>query len=120
MTVLSSSSVSAANGAQGKIESVKQSGMVTQARKHVTDDFFLHQSKSAIQLRRAIDHEMKRRVQANPRLIYSATPKISAHYWAIFDGSKQSFIHGKREYMKREVASLTKIMTAYTVIELAK
>lgn len=57
-------------------------------RKHVTDDFFLHQSKNAIQLRRVIDCEMKRRVQANPRLIYQATPKISAHYWAIFDGHK--------------------------------
>ena len=89
-------------------------------RKHVTDDFFLHQSKNAIQLRRVIDFEMKRRVQANPRLHYQATPKISAHYWAIFDGAKQSFIHGKREYMKREVASLTKIMTVYTVIDLAK
>ena len=89
-------------------------------RKHVTDDFFLHQSKNAIQLRRVIDYEMKRRVQANPRLIYQATPKISSHYWAVFDGHKQSFLHGKREYMKREVASLTKIMTAYTVIELAK
>lgn len=63
---------------------------------------------------------MKRRVQANPRLIYHATPKISAHYWAIFDVNKMSFIHGKREYMKREVASLTKIMTAYTVIDLAR
>jgi len=38
--------------------------------KHVTDDFFLHQSKNSIQLRRVIDFEMKRRVQANPRLIY--------------------------------------------------
>lgn len=27
---------------------------------------------------------------------------------------------GKREYMKREVASLTKIMTCYTVIQLVK
>lgn len=61
------------------------SSEVVQAQKHVTDDFFLHQSKSAIQLRRVIDFEMKRKVQANPRLIYSATPKISAQYWAIFD-----------------------------------
>ena len=71
-------------------------------------------------MRRVIDYEMKRRVQANPRLIYQATPKVSAHYWAIFDGTKQQFIHGKREYMKRECASLTKIMTAYTVLELVK
>lgn len=53
-------------------------------------------------------------------MIYSAAPKISAHFWAIFDGNKQSFIHGRREYMKREVASLTKIMTVYTVIDLAR
>ena len=90
------------------------------SRTHVTDDFFLHQSKNSIHMRRVIDQELKKKVQANPRLIYQAVPKISAHYWAIFDGHKQSFIHGKREYMKREVASLTKIMTAYTVIELAK
>jgi D-alanyl-D-alanine carboxypeptidase len=89
-------------------------------RKHLTDDFFLQQSKNSILMRRVIDQEMKKKVQANPRLIFQATPKISAHYWAIFDGHKQSFIHGKREYMKREVASLTKIMTAYTVLELAK
>ena len=29
-------------------------------------------------------------------------------------------VFGKREYYKREVASLTKIMTCYTVIQLAK
>lgn len=45
---------------------------------------------------------------------------MSAHFWALFDVNKQSFIHGKREYMKREVASLTKIMTCYTVLDLAK
>jgi len=94
--------------------------MMAVGRKHLTDDFFLQQSKNSILMRRVIDQEMKKKVQANPRLIFHATPKISAHYWAIFDGHKQSFIHGKREYMKREVASLTKIMTAYTVLELAK
>jgi D-alanyl-D-alanine carboxypeptidase len=31
-----------------------------------------------------------------------------------------SFIHGKREYYKRECASLTKIMTCYVVLELSK
>ena len=69
---------------------------------------------------RALDHEIRRRIQSNPRLLYQTTPKISANYWAIFDGNKQSFIHGKREYMKREVASLTKMMTAYTILELCK
>ena len=69
---------------------------------------------------RAIDTEMRRKVQKNPRLIYQITPKVSSNYWAIFDGHKQSFIHGKREYTKREVASLTKMMTAYTILELCK
>jgi serine-type D-Ala-D-Ala carboxypeptidase (penicillin-binding protein 5/6) len=31
-----------------------------------------------------------------------------------------SIIHGKREYQRREVASLTKIMTCYVVIKLCK
>lgn len=47
-------------------------------------------------------------------------PSITAKYWAIFDTTRQHFIYGKREYVKREVASLTKMMTAFTVIELAK
>jgi D-alanyl-D-alanine carboxypeptidase len=29
-------------------------------------------------------------------------------------------MHGKREYMRNEVASLTKMMTAYTVIKLCR
>lgn len=29
-------------------------------------------------------------------------------------------MHGKREYMRREVASLTKMMTCYTVIKLLR
>ena len=31
-----------------------------------------------------------------------------------------SFVNGKREYIKRECASLTKIMTCYVVLELSK
>ena len=30
------------------------------------------------------------------------------------------FVHGKREYFRREVASLTKIMTSYVVLSLCK
>jgi len=59
-------------------------------------------------------------MQANPGLLYKQVPNISAKYWAIFDTQKQHFIYGKREYIKREVASLTKMMTAYTVIDLAQ
>jgi len=31
-----------------------------------------------------------------------------------------SFIQGKREYLKREMASLTKIMTCYVVLRLCQ
>ena len=34
--------------------------------------------------------------------------------------SKQNILGGRREYQKREVASLTKIMTCYVVITLCK
>ena len=47
-------------------------------------------------------------------------PSITAKCWSVFDLEKGSFVHGKREYMRNEVASLTKIMTAYTVIKLLK
>ena len=47
-------------------------------------------------------------------------PNISAKCWAIYDVNMMAFMYGKREYLKREVASLTKIMTCYTVIQLSK
>jgi len=46
-------------------------------------------------------------------------PQISAKYWAIYDAKASNFLHGRREFIKREVASLTKIMTCYTVLKLA-
>lgn len=47
-------------------------------------------------------------------------PNISAKCWAIYDVNKMSIVYGRREYQKREVASLTKIMTAWVVINLCK
>ena len=47
-------------------------------------------------------------------------PVISARCWAIFDVNKMAYVHGKREYLKKECASLTKIMTCYLVISLCK
>ena len=47
-------------------------------------------------------------------------PNISAKSWAVFDVNKMRQIGGKREYQRREVASLTKIMTCHVVIELCK
>lgn len=47
-------------------------------------------------------------------------PKVSAKCWAIYDVNKMTFVNGKREYFKREIASLTKIMTCHVVILLCK
>ena len=47
-------------------------------------------------------------------------PNISAKSWVIYDVNQMAFMIGKREYMQREIASLTKIMTCYTVIQLVK
>jgi D-alanyl-D-alanine carboxypeptidase len=45
-------------------------------------------------------------------------PQVSSKAWAIFDVNKMTIVYGRREYQKREVASLTKIMTAWVVINL--
>lgn len=45
---------------------------------------------------------------------------MSAKCWGIYDMNKMGFVHGKREYFRREVASLTKIMTFYVVIMASK
>lgn len=47
-------------------------------------------------------------------------PNISAKSWSIFNLDKASLICGKREFVKRECASLTKIMTAYIVLKLCR
>ena len=57
--------------------------------RHARDDSdFLEQSSISVSLARVIDQEMRRKVEQNPRLIYQITPKVSANYWAVFDGHK--------------------------------
>ena len=48
-----------------------------------------------------------------------SVPPVSAKSWAIFDASSQALICGKQEAEPHEIASLTKIMTAYTAIHVA-
>lgn len=50
----------------------------------------------------------------------SKVPKVTAKCWGIYDINKMGFVHGKREYFRREVASLTKIMTFYVVYQVSK
>jgi D-alanyl-D-alanine carboxypeptidase len=47
-------------------------------------------------------------------------PTITARFWAIYDAQRKTFIHGHREYIKRECASLTKMMTALVSVKLCK
>jgi len=45
---------------------------------------------------------------------------VSASCWVVFDQKKMSIMRGRREYQKREIASLTKIMTTWVVINVCK
>lgn len=45
-------------------------------------------------------------------------PQVTAHSFAIFDCVSRKFLSVRKETMKREVASLTKMMTFYTAIKL--
>lgn len=53
-------------------------------------------------------------------LIDKPSPLVSAQSWAIFDMKNKSFLFGKNEKEKREIASLTKIMTCYCVLNILK
>jgi len=45
-------------------------------------------------------------------------PVITAQSYAIFDLKNGNLLLGRKENLRREIASLTKIMTFYTVIDL--
>jgi D-alanyl-D-alanine carboxypeptidase len=45
-------------------------------------------------------------------------PYITAHSWTIYDLNTKKFIQGKKENYKREIASITKMMTFYTCIKI--
>lgn len=44
-------------------------------------------------------------------------PSISAESWAIYDCNNLTLLTGRKESMRREVASVTKMMTFYTVLK---
>jgi len=45
-------------------------------------------------------------------------PTITAHTWVILDGQTGRLIWGKNEHSNREIASITKAMTAYVTFKL--
>lgn len=44
-------------------------------------------------------------------------PQVSAKSWIVYEARKGRYIHGKRIFKKREIASLTKIMNLIVVID---
>ncbi len=55
------------------------------------------------------------------KLIYEEpAPFVSATHWSIIDRTKGELLFGKRETETRQIASLTKIMTAMVVLDLVK
>jgi serine-type D-Ala-D-Ala carboxypeptidase (penicillin-binding protein 5/6) len=53
-------------------------------------------------------------------LLDKPAPHTSAQCWAIYDRAENKLLFGKLEKERREVASLTKIMSAYTIFRLAE
>jgi D-alanyl-D-alanine carboxypeptidase len=47
-------------------------------------------------------------------------PHVTAKCWSVFDAKKGVSLYGKRDNVRVEVASLTKMMTLYTVYKLLK
>jgi D-alanyl-D-alanine carboxypeptidase len=45
-------------------------------------------------------------------------PAVSAEMWCVMDVESREIVHGKLPYQKREVASLTKMMTFYASFKL--
>lgn len=51
-------------------------------------------------------------------LMDKPAPHCSAQSWAIYDQKTNTLMFGKNEKEKREVASITKIMTCYVTLQL--
>lgn len=45
-------------------------------------------------------------------------PEVSAKSWMLYEMKENRCLYGKRNYKKREIASLTKMMTLITILEL--
>lgn len=58
--------------------------------------------------------------EAYTKVKYLVPPYMSAKTWAVYDGSSESIIFSQGGENRREIASLTKIMTCYLSIQLSK
>ncbi|CAK58030.1 unnamed protein product (macronuclear) [Paramecium tetraurelia] len=55
-----------------------------------------------------------------PRRYEITVPSITAHTWVILDAQTGRLIWGKNEHSNREIASITKSMTAYVTIKICE
>lgn len=59
-------------------------------------------------------------IQLTKLLLDIPQPYISAQSWAVYDTKTESVLFGRLERERREIASLTKIMTTCVVLNLLK
>lgn len=79
-----------------------------------------HVNTSLINLNHEVDVTMTEKILANPKVLNSKAPQVQANFWGIYDMDAKETVYGKLLHNRREVASVTKIMTAYAVIEVAR
>lgn len=59
-------------------------------------------------------------IQLTKLLLDIPVPFVSAQSWVVYDCNSEQVLFGRMERERREIASLTKIMTCYVVLELIK
>ena len=77
-----------------------------------------HMKNSLINLNHEIDAEMSDKIITNPKALNSKAPCIQAASWGIYDVNDGDVILGKLIDNRREVASVTKTMTAFTITQI--
>ena len=68
------------------------------------------------QLDSALEKMPIKELKLTKTLIDNPPPHVSSTNWAIYDARDSRFLFGKEEKERREVASLTKIMTCHLVL----
>jgi D-alanyl-D-alanine carboxypeptidase (penicillin-binding protein 5/6) len=63
--------------------------------------------------------EMKNEAKLSRMLVDLSAPYVTAKSWVVIDKSENGAVFGKKESERKEIASLTKIMTFYTTLLLA-
>ena len=89
-------------------------------QKYGKSDGPYHVNQSLINSNHEIEPELSEKIQANPKVLNTKAPEIKANFWGIYDSDTKEVVHGKLLHNRREVASVTKIMTLYAVIEVAR